>query len=135
MNDKFIFIALTITLLMTGYNHYIININSKTNKDPRDDYSAKIDSLIETKNPRNFNGIVLITQKGKIKYVKAIGYSDFDKKTPLTLKDNFRIQSNSKQITAVLVLKEAEKGNLSLEKPIGAYLPNLNQTWADTVTV
>ncbi|RZL40125.1 MAG: class A beta-lactamase-related serine hydrolase, partial [Pedobacter sp.] len=101
-----------------------------------DDYSAKIDSLlIQTTNPRGFNGVILITQNGKVKYSNAIGYSDFDKKTPLTIKDNFRIQSNSKQITAVLILKEVEKGNLNLDKPIKTYLPDLKQEWADTVTV
>lgn len=101
----------------------------------KENYSAKIDSLIQLTNPRNFNGIVLITQKGKIKYSKAFGYSDIEKKTPLTLKDNFRIQSNTKQITAVLILKEVEKGKIDLEKPIKKYLPDLQQTWADTVTV
>jgi len=100
-----------------------------------DDYSFKIDSLIQTTNPRSFNGVVLITQKGKIKYSKTIGYSDFDRKIPMTLRDNFRIQSNSKQITAVLILKEVEKGKISLDKPIKTYLTDLEQEWADTVTV
>lgn len=100
-----------------------------------DNYSAKIDSLIQLTDPRNFNGVILISQNSKTKYAKAFGYSDFDKKTPLTLKDNFRIQSNSKQITAVLILKEVEKGKIDLNQPIGKYLPDLKQTWADSVTV
>lgn len=99
------------------------------------DYSAKIDSLIKTTNPRPFNGVVLITQKGKTKYLKTIGYSNFETKTPLTINDRFRIQSNSKQITAVLVLREVEKGKLDLHIPIRKYLPDFKQTWADTVTV
>jgi D-alanyl-D-alanine carboxypeptidase len=53
----------------------------------------------------------------------------------LTTNDNFRIQSNTKQITAVLILKEVEKGNISLDKPIKAYFPDLTQSWTDTVTV
>lgn len=100
-----------------------------------DDFSSKIDSLIQTTSPRKFNGVVLITQNGITKYTKASGYSDFDDKTPISTKDNFRIQSNSKQITAVLILKEVEKGNIDLESPIKAYLPDLTQSWADTVTV
>lgn len=102
---------------------------------PVDDYSAKIDSLIQTKNPRSFNGVILITQNGKTKYSKAFGFSDFEDKKPLTLKDNFRIQSNSKQITAVLILKEVEKGRINLESPVKKYLPEIQQPWADTVTV
>jgi CubicO group peptidase (beta-lactamase class C family) len=101
----------------------------------KDDYSAKIDSLIQTTSPRSFNGIILITQNGQTKYSKAFGYSDFENKIPLTLKDNFRIQSNSKQITAVLILREVEKGKIDLHIPIRKYLPEIQQTWADTVTV
>lgn len=109
--------------------------HSSHSQKPPDDYTHQIDSLIKTTNPRGFNGVILITQNGKIIYSKAHGYSDIEKKTPLSLKDNFRIQSNSKQITAVLVLKEVERGNLSLDKPIKTYLTDLYQSWADTVTV
>lgn len=113
----------------------IFFITSNNYGQQKDDYTAKIDSLVQTISPRKFNGVILITQKGKTKYSKAFGYSNFEKKTPLTLKDNFRIQSNSKQITAVLILKEVEKGNISLNKPIKTYLTDLKQQWADTVTV
>lgn len=100
-----------------------------------DDYSSKIDSLIKMTNPRSFNGVILITQKGKTKYKKAFGYSNLENKTPLATKDNFIIMSNSKQITAVLILKEVEKGKIDLQSPVRKYLPDLPQTWADTVTV
>ncbi|SDF50663.1 serine hydrolase domain-containing protein [Cellulophaga baltica] len=109
--------------------------NSESKKPIADDYSAKLDSLILTTNPRKFNGIVLITQNGETRYSKEYGFSDFEKKTPISLNDNFRIQSNSKQITAALILKEVESGNIKLENPIREYLPDLNQSWADTVTV
>ena len=99
------------------------------------DFSAKIDSLIQTTSPRTFNGVILITQKGKTQYEKAFGFANIEEKTPISLKDNFRIQSNSKQITAVLTLKELEKGNIDLQTPIRKYLPDFSQSWADTVTV
>lgn len=113
----------------------ILFFNNSSYGQQKDDYSAKIDSLIQTTSPRHFNGVILITQNGKTKYAKTYGYSDFENKTPLTFKDNFRIQSNSKQITAVLILKEVEKGNIDLHVPIRKYLPELQQPWADTVTV
>ena len=109
--------------------------NNENKKQLVDDYSAKIDSLISTTNPRKFNGVVLITQEGETRYSKEYGFSDFEKKIPISLNDNFRIQSNSKQITAVLVLKEVEKGNIDLHKPINEYLSELKQTWADSVNV
>ena len=100
-----------------------------------DDYSSKIDSVIKMTTPRSFNGVILITQNGKTKYKNAYGYSNFEKKTPLTIKDNFIIMSNSKQITAVLILKEVEKGKIDLKSPVRKYLPDLPKSWADTVTV
>jgi len=111
----------------------LISCNSYGQKN--DDYSSKIDSLIKTTNPRSFSGVILVTQKGKTKYKNAFGYSNFEKKTPLTTNDNFIIMSNSKQITAVLTLKEVEKGKVDLQSPVKKYLPDLPLTWADTVTV
>lgn len=94
-----------------------------------------IDSLILTKTSKPFNGIILISEKGQTKYLKIYGYSDIDKKEPLNLNDQFVIGSISKQFTAVLVLREIDKGNLALFTPIHKYLPELTQSWADTVTV
>lgn len=127
MHKTIRFLALFFLILFFSYNVF--------GQQRKDDYSARIDSLIKATNPRDFNGVILITQKNKKKYSTTTGYSDFEKKTPLTIRDNFRIQSNSKQITAVLILKEVEKGNLSLDKPIKTYLTDLKQQWADTVTV
>lgn len=111
----------------------LVSCNSYGQK--KDDYSFKIDSLIKMTNPRSFNGVILITQNGKTKYTSAFGYSNFEKKIPLTTSDNFIIMSNSKQITAVLILKEVEKGKIDLQSRVRKYLPDLPQTWADTVTV
>jgi CubicO group peptidase (beta-lactamase class C family) len=85
--------------------------------------------------PLTFNGVVLVSQKGKIQYLKANGYRDVEKKIPLKTDDQFEIMSNSKQITAVLVLQAAEQGKLNLKTPVKKYLPSLTQSWADTVTV
>ena len=98
-------------------------------------YSARIDSLIKTTNVRQFNGVILIAENGKIKYSKAYGFANFEKKTSLNIDDQFEIMSNSKQITAVLILKEVEKGKIDLQLPIKKYLPKLSETWADSVTV
>jgi D-alanyl-D-alanine carboxypeptidase len=95
----------------------------------------QIDSLIAVKTSKPFNGVILISQKGQNKYLKTCGYSDIDKKEPLKLNDQFVIGSISKQFTAVLVLREFDKGNVDLFTPIHKYLPELSQSWADTVTI
>ena len=101
----------------------------------QDDFTAKLDSLIATTSPRTFNGVILITQKGETLYEKAYGYASIEDQTPISLKDNFRIQSNSKQITAVLTLQQVEQGKIDLQVPIRQYLPDFGLSWADTVTV
>lgn len=102
----------------------------------KNDYKSRIDSLIESPaSPRPFNGVVLITQNGKIKYSKAYGFRDSRTKVPLKMKDQFEIMSNTKQITSVLLLKQFEKGNVNLQAPIKKYLSSLTQSWADSVTV
>ena len=98
-------------------------------------FVTQIDTLISSKTTKPFNGIILISQKGKTKYSKMYGYSDIDKKKVLRSNDQFVIGSISKQFTAVLVLREFEKGHLDLSTPIHKYLPELTQSWADTVTV
>lgn len=95
----------------------------------------QIDSLLSVETTRPFNGIILISQKRKTLYSKVHGYSDMAKKEPLQLNDQFVIGSISKQFTAVLVLREFDKGNIDLFTPIHTYLPELTQSWADTVTV
>lgn len=132
---KIIFILLTI--IFTSAISCKNNNADKIVQDekPADDFSERIDSLVQIKDPHFFNGVILITKDDEIVYKKEYGYSDFDKKKPISLNDRFRIWSNSKQITAILILIEVEKGNIELHKPIRDYLPDFNQPWADSVTV
>ncbi len=82
-----------------------------------------------------FNGNILISEKGKIQYHKSFGFSNLEEKKLLQLNDQFVVGSISKQFTAVLVLREYDKGRLDLFIPIRNYLPELTQKWADTVNV
>lgn len=115
----------------------VISCNDKSSKKIAvvDDYSERIDSVIRTTHPHFFNGVILITKDDDIVYQKEYGYADFDTKTPISLEDKFWIFSNSKQITAVLILKAVENGIIELHNPIRDYLPDLKQAWADSVTV
>jgi CubicO group peptidase (beta-lactamase class C family) len=106
--------------------------NSSAQK--KDDFKKSIDSLIQNTSPV-FNGVILIAQNGKTLYSKAHGFTNFESKKPLSTDSPFEIMSNSKQIAAVLVLLEVEKGKVNLNAPIKRYLPELKQSWADSVTV
>lgn len=96
---------------------------------------AVLDSLLETQSPRPFNGVVLITQDDDVLYQKVLGFKNFEQRAALEVNDQFVINSNSKQITATLILLEVEKGTINLQAPINTYLPKLKQDWANTVTV
>lgn len=94
-----------------------------------------IDSLLQFSASPSFNGVVLVTQNGKTMYKKSMGFANMDKKTPLTENSQFVIGSISKQFTAVIILREFDKGRVELHAPISTYLPELTKPWADTVTV
>lgn len=98
--------------------------------------SHKIDSLVTSEFPTFFNGVIFITKNNKAIYKKAYGYRNLlIKDQPLQIDDRFEIMSLSKQVTAVLVLKEVENKKIDLNATIKTYLPNLSQSWADSVTV
>lgn len=97
--------------------------------------SSQIDSLINTKSKKPFNGIIAITKHGKVQYFKIKGFADNAKKIPLKRNNQFVIGSISKQFTAALILRAFDAGKIELHTPINKYLPNLNVSWADSVTI
>lgn len=96
--------------------------------------SSQLDGMLATPPGRPFNGVVLISQDDQVVYTQALGQADPERAVPLKLEDRFVIGSLSKQMTATLVLREAEAGRLHLDAPIGHYL-RLDADWARTVKV
>ena len=105
---------------------------SQKDVDTYKDVKLRIDSVIVN---NNFNGVVLITKDTTKIYAKAKGYSDIETKKLMRLEDQFVIGSISKQITAVLILRQYEKGIIKLNDAIGQYLTGINQAWAEEVTI
>jgi CubicO group peptidase (beta-lactamase class C family) len=105
---------------------------SQTTEGELKTFKMQIDSLLQSS---EFNGVVLLAQDSSLIYKKAFGFSDLEQKTPLSTEDLFVIGSISKQITAALVLREYEKGNIQLEATIDQFLPKIDQNWAKEVTI
>lgn len=101
----------------------------------KSEVSTKIDSLINAKSTKPFNGIIAITKHEKVQYFKIEGFADNEKKIRLKLNDQFVIGSISKQFTATLMLLSYDAGKVELHLPINYYLPNLKISWADSVTI
>lgn len=94
--------------------------------------TSKIDSIVSK---YQFNGNILISNDTNILYSKTIGFSDIENQVIMNLDNQFVIGSISKQITAVLVLREYEKGKIGLNDTIDQYLNKVNQAWVKKVTI
>jgi CubicO group peptidase (beta-lactamase class C family) len=66
---------------------------------------------------------VALVDRERILWAAGFGYTDTDKKTPVTPETIFSIQSMSKTFTATAVLFAVQDGLLDLDAPITTYLP------------
>jgi len=71
--------------------------------------SGRIDSLLHA--IPDFNGVVLVADKGKIIYHKAFGLRNFETETALDTADIFELASVSKQFTSMIIMMLKEQGN------------------------
>ncbi|MBN2089936.1 serine hydrolase [candidate division KSB1 bacterium] len=88
--------------------------------------SQKIDELMnKCYNNGQFNGSVLVSEKGKIIYNKAFGLANIQTKEQVLPITAFNLASVSKQFTAMAVMILRERGKLSYEDNVRKYLPEL----------
>ncbi len=64
----------------------------------------------------------LVVRNGKIILYRAVGYNDYENKTPLKRNDIFRIASQTKAITSVAVMMLYEEGKFLLDDPVSKYI-------------
>ena len=86
-----------------------------------------IDSIYKKHAEENhFPGISFgVVVDGKLAYTGNYGYTDIDKKTPVTSSSLFRIASMSKSFTCMAILKLRDEGKLNLDDPAYLYIPEL----------
>ena len=73
-------------------------------------------------NSGDFNGCVLVAEKGKTIFKKAYGYTDYTRSTLLTTDYQFRLASVSKQFTAMAIMILKERGKLNYDDKVNIYL-------------
>jgi CubicO group peptidase (beta-lactamase class C family) len=71
---------------------------------------------------QEFNGCVLVADKGKVIFEKAYGYTDYKTAHPLTTDCQFRLASVSKQFTGMAIMILKERGALHYDDKISQYL-------------
>ncbi|MEP7373832.1 MAG: serine hydrolase domain-containing protein [Chitinophagaceae bacterium] len=86
-----------------------------------------IDSIYKKAAIENhFPGLAFgIVVDGKLVYTGNYGYTDIEKKIPVTSSSLFRIASMSKSFTAMAILKLRDEGKLNLDDPAYRYIPEL----------
>ena len=86
-----------------------------------------IDSMYRRHAEKNhFPGIAFgVVVDGQLIYTGSHGYTDIDKKIPVTSSSLFRIASMSKSFTAMAILKLRDEGKLDLDNPASKFLPEL----------
>ena len=70
---------------------------------------------------------------GKLIYKGNIGYTDFEKKIPVTSSSLFRIASMSKSFATMAILKLRDDRKLNLDDPAYLYIPELKNLKYPTV--
>ncbi len=83
-----------------------------------------------------FSGAVLVAKDGKSVFERAYGLANRAQKLPNTVDTRFRIGSMNKMFTAVAVMQLVQAGKISLDAPLGTYLPAYpNRTLSSGVTI
>lgn len=71
---------------------------------------------------KGFSGVLLLAIDGEVVFEKATGHRSYEQKFPLQTADVFEMASVSKQFTAMMVMKCAEKGLLTYDDELTDYL-------------
>src|SRR6187397_419602 len=79
-----------------------------------------------------FNGTILVAEKGKPIYQQALGYADYNSKRMLNDSSVFELASVSKQFTAMGIVILKDRKLLSYENNIKKYFPQLQY---DNITI
>jgi len=96
----------------------------------------KIDGLLKQYyDYGQFNGSILVAEKGKIIYEKGFGMANMEWAIPNQPDTKFRIGSVTKQFTAALVLQLVEEGKIKLDGKITDYLTDYRKDTGGKVTI
>lgn len=71
------------------------------------------------------SGAVLVLRDGQVAYVKGFGWADRERKVRMTAETGVDVASMSKDLTAVAVLQQEERGRLRLTDSLATYFENV----------
>lgn len=100
------------------------------------DRGARIDALMARYFAAGqFNGSVLVAERGRVIYSKGFGLANFEWSVPNAPDTRFRIGSITKAFTTILVLQLVEQGKLRMDGRISDYLPDFAGDRGNRITI
>lgn len=100
------------------------------------DSAKKIEDLMKNYyDYGQFNGSILVAEKGKVIFAKGFGMADMEWEIPNQTDTKFRIGSVTKQFTAALIMQMVEEGKIKLDGKITDYLPDYRKDTGGKVTI
>ena len=93
-----------------------------------------LDKFYNTQARAGFNGNVLIGYKGNIIYERSFGFSNRERKIPLTANSSCQLASISKTFTGAAILYLYQRKLLDIDKPVQSYIkdfpyPDITLRW------
>ncbi len=96
--------------------------------------SIELDSIFSLLHENGrFNGSILIAEKGKPIFAKSIGLADTEKSELLSNTSIYKLNSITKQFTAMGIIILKSNGKIGLEDNLSKYVPELK--FYETVTI
>lgn len=93
--------------------------------------SSAVDALARS----GFRGTVVSGTTEKMSFARSVGMADLARGTALSASSLWPWASVTKQVTALLVMQEVQRGTIALDQPIARYLPSFPGPSGNTVTV
>jgi CubicO group peptidase (beta-lactamase class C family) len=84
---------------------------------------------------RQFNGAILVVDRGGTVYEGAFGLANMELGTPNTLSTRFEIASMTKAMTAIAIMQLVQEGRVRLDGKISDYLPFYPAATGTRITV
>lgn len=91
---------------------------------------ARIDHVLQEYVDRQelAGAVALVLHDGRPVYEKAVGWSDREANRRMTTRNIFRIASQTKALTSVVILSLMEEGKIGLGDPVSRFIPEFGST-------
>lgn len=99
-------------------------------QDPTGNDTARMSAILKAFSVNDrFMGSVLVARAGNVLFAESSGWANLEWKITHTPATKFRIGSVTKQFTAASILLLAERSKLSIDDPLGKFIPSAPETW------